>query len=246
MSCAREPPWGKGEDEQSKNHEEEEEEERQAVRDFWDDSTEDDQEGAKICKPPRGKTNVLSSSAEQLTRQEKQSPVTRMSKSDKAITKALIKISCLVGDNNELQKQVDTILTEQVKFKSIIMQQHEELAFLEGRILELERHQNEENKQKPTEDDHPQEVRKPTYALVVSSETMDQQQVSTLMKKKINPTELGLQDVVMRPAKQRVIITTTSKEASGPLETQLQQRIRNVQVKRPKENKYPYQAHWSG
>lgn len=82
-------------------------------------------------------------------------------------------------------------------------------------------------------------MRKPTYALVVSSGTMDQQQVSTLIKKKINPTELGLQDVVMRPGKQGVIITTTSKEASGRLETQLQQKMRNVQVKRPKENKYP-------
>lgn len=60
------------------------------------------------------------------------------------------------------------------------------------------------------------------------------------MKKQVDPTKLDIPDATMRAGTEGIVITTTSKEAVGKLQAQLKGRagLRQLQVKRPKENTY--------
>lgn len=225
--------------------EEEEQSRKGLTKDEWDQTSEEEQEEQETLKTPevvcetkpQDKRRKIREDAQQ-EKTENPSPLTRFARSDKAITKALMRISSIVGDNQEIHDQIDAILTEQSRFKNMIMVQHEELAFLKGRICELEKR---EKKEKPQgqEVDTPEEGKKPTYALVVSSGTMRKKEVATMIKRNIDPAQLGIQDATMREGKEGVILTTTSKEDAGKLEQQIKNNTTNNQVKRPKENKYP-------
>ncbi|KAH9371600.1 hypothetical protein HPB48_000838 [Haemaphysalis longicornis] len=68
---------------------------------------------------------------------------------------------------------------------------------------------------------------------------MGKQEVASLIKKSIHPPDLGLRDATIKPGREGVIITTTSKEGSAKIETHLQGKTKDLQIKRPKENRYP-------
>lgn len=63
--------------------------------------------------------------------------------------------------------------------------------------------------------------------------------MAAIIKKNVGLAQRGIQDATIREGKEGVILTTTSKEDAGRLEQQIKENTRNIQVKRPKENKYP-------
>ncbi|KAH9384422.1 hypothetical protein HPB48_026429 [Haemaphysalis longicornis] len=243
----KEIPWLSEEEEDKGKQKKEGRPKDVAAKDSWDESTEEEQEeqgDRRLQEPLKRQTREVedtkTNEEAQREKLDKQSSLSRLSRADKAITKALIQIASLVGDNEKLQEQVDIILTEQVRLKSIIVSQREELAYQKGRICELEKQYENKREEDLLQDelDKPEE-RKPTYALVVSSGTMGKQEVATLIKKSIHPTDLGLRDATLKPGREGVIITTTSKEGAENIEAHLQRRTKDLQIKRPKENKYP-------
>lgn len=131
-------------------------------------------------------------------------PLMKSSRAGKTITGALIKIASLVGDDERLQEHVDVILNEQVKLKNIIIAQYEELAFLKGRISELEKQCDEKKEHFQQDEPKEQGAQKPPDTLIVSSGTMKKQEVATLIKN-IDPTALGLQNASMKPGREGVI-----------------------------------------
>ncbi|KAH9379287.1 hypothetical protein HPB48_007515 [Haemaphysalis longicornis] len=158
--------------------------------------------------------------------------------------KALFKIASLVGENSEVQEQVDNVLTAHSKLKNIVMEQNQEIAFQRGRIAELERTtvqpRGSPQVQKTEEDGSKQLQQKPSYALVVSSGKLQKSQVAKLIKEQVDLTRLDIQDATMRPGREGVVITTDSKEAVGKLEAQLQRKpaLQQLQVKKPNEYLY--------
>ncbi|KAH9378604.1 hypothetical protein HPB48_018322 [Haemaphysalis longicornis] len=68
---------------------------------------------------------------------------------------------------------------------------------------------------------------------------MGKQEVASLFKKSIHPPDLGLRDATIKPGREGVIITTTLKEGSAKIETHLQGKTKDLQIKRSEENKYP-------
>ncbi|KAH7941343.1 hypothetical protein HPB49_012425 [Dermacentor silvarum] len=130
--------------------------------------------------------------------------LSRLSKVDKSTMKAL-RIFTLTGGDEEVAPVIETLLSEQSKMKTIIMEQAQEIAFQRRRIEELERRCSKEMKSrreqetKSEEERPPTEARHmPTYAVVVSSGSLEKDEVASLIRKKVDPLELGLQDVAMR------------------------------------------------
>lgn len=76
-------------------------------------------------------------------------------------------------------------------------------------------------------------------ALVLTSETLGKGEMADLIKKKVNPIELGIQDATMKEGRQGIILTTTSKESSGKLESHLRVRseFHQLKVNKPNENR---------
>ncbi|KAL1448529.1 hypothetical protein MTO96_028222 [Rhipicephalus appendiculatus] len=63
---------------------------------------------------------------------------------------------------------------------------------------------------------------KPTEAIVVRSATHDPEELARLISRNIDPWSLGLRDVAMRPSRDEVVITSTSKAAISSLHRELQ------------------------
>ncbi|KAH7949559.1 hypothetical protein HPB49_012209 [Dermacentor silvarum] len=95
--------------------------------------------------------NNSSKSTEQLKKSEKvkktdkedrpkaDHPVlSKMAKIDRAFTRALMKLSRINSDDNEANDEMDTLLSEYTKIKSMALELSHELEFQKGRIQELE------------------------------------------------------------------------------------------------------------
>ncbi|XP_075530182.1 uncharacterized protein LOC142563519 [Dermacentor variabilis] len=181
-----------------------------------------------------------------ISKGDKSTTLSRLSKSDKATMKALLRISTLTGGDEKVTQMIETILTEQSKMKTLIMEQAQEIAYQKGRIEELERKSSEERISRTEEQSTGREESlstdinpKQTYALVVSSGTLHKNEVAALIKRKVDPVTLGLQDATMRNGREGVVVTTSSKEASSKLLTHFEKDkdLKNLTTKLPKENR---------
>lgn len=160
-----------------------------------------------------------------------------------------MRISSLVGENEKVQQELDSVLTAHSKIKALIIEQNGEIAFQKGRNLELERlaketgeiRLGERRQERVTEEEAEIEEQKPSYALVVSSGTMEKKEVAKLIKTQVDLTRLEIKGATMRPGREGVVITTTSSEDVGKLQEQLKKKpaLQNLQVKTPRDYVYP-------
>lgn len=171
--------------------------------------------------------------------------LTRISHADKEMMRALLKIASLVGDNAEVEEQLDKVLTAHNKMKSIVMEQNEKVSFQEGRIMELERSKAQKETSVgtfPTEQEtvFDKDQQKPTYAMVVSLGNMQKKEVAQLIRKQVSLTKLGIQDATMRPGREGVVIMTNSEEAASKIQAELQSStaLHHLQVRKPREPSY--------
>lgn len=225
------------------------------VKDNWEETTEHEEDSederlgnAKVNPEVQGTmtegSRKNSQENETAKKPEDARILTRITKADKAMMKALFKIASIVGENREVQEQVDNVLTAHSKLKNIVMEQSQEIAFHKGRITELERKTAQPGGGPlvhDTEEDGPKESQqKPSYALVVSSGHLQKKQVAKLIKEQVDLTRLDIQDATMRPGREGIVITTSSKEAVGKLEAQLQRKpaLQQLQIKKPSEHLY--------
>ncbi|KAH6938426.1 hypothetical protein HPB50_009168 [Hyalomma asiaticum] len=133
---------------------------------------------------------------------------------------------------------------EQTKMKSIIVDQAQEIAFLKGRISELEKQKAATpmiEKQDPPRRNStlPPGSKKPTYAVVVSSNTLERHEVAALIKRRVDPVEIGAGDVSMRNGREGVVITTSSKEATAQFINKIQtdSSLTALRTKLPREKR---------
>lgn len=253
------PAWFQGEEDEEDKEERVWTTKHKIAKDNWDETTEHEEDSEGEEEQSGGtKTNLQD---EETTNQgtktnnheneagkkpEEASILTRIAKADKAMMKALFKIASIVGENRDVQQEVDNILTAHSKLKTIVMEQSDEIAFQRGRIAELERTpvqtRASPQAQEMEEDGakHQQIQQRPTYALVVSSGTLEKQQVARLIKQQVDLTRLNIQDATLRPGREGVVITTSSKEAVGKLEAQIQRKtaLQHLQVRKPNEYLY--------
>lgn len=192
---------------------------------------------------------VVSMTWQTSNKPEKTSVLARLTKADKATLKALIKISNLTGGDEEVAHQIEVILSEQARLKNLVMEQAQELAFQKGRIEELEKRkveleQSSTEKEDPTnhgqrEGASTQGNPKPTYAVIVTSSSLQKKEVAELIKKKVDPLHTGIEDAQMRPGREGIVMTTSSKEASDKLMRILEKDkdLRPLTVKQPKQNR---------
>lgn len=258
LSSGKEPQWFQGDgsedEEEGREHQVQKAKKDSKPKDNWDEMTEQEEDSEEesggglitnplIEKTATARTGALSGSSETGNKLEEAPILTRISKADKDMMRALVKIASLVGENTEVQEQLDNVLTAHGEMKNIIMEQTQEISFQKGRITELERTpvQNEEGQGvQPKKEDIELEQQKPSYALVVSSGSLERKDVAKLIKEQVDLSKLGIQEATMRPGREGVVITTTSKEAVGKLQTQLQTRaaFQQLQIKKPKEHLY--------
>ncbi|KAH9378835.1 hypothetical protein HPB48_013803 [Haemaphysalis longicornis] len=225
-------------------------------KDNWDetsdheeDSEEDSGETPAAIKVATGasieRTEEIGDNAQPGEKVDEAHILTRISQADKAMMRALLKIASLVGDNAEVQEQLDNVLTAHNKMKSIVMKQNEKVSFQKGRIMELERSKAQRETSVgafPTEQEtvSDKDKQKPTYAMVVSSGNMEKKEVAQLIRKQVSLTKLGIQDATMRPGREGVVITTNSKEAASKIQAELQgsTALHHLQVRKPREPLY--------
>lgn len=210
------------------------------------ESEEDKNAGHAAQTQPPGTRTRPSKTAEdgdEVGKSTEESPIlSRITETDKALMRALVHIASLAGDNEAIQEQLDNVLTAHSRMKSIIMEQTQEIAYQKGRITELERPNNSsaETSEKTTEQAEQEKPVRPSYALVVSGGNMEKKEVAGLIKKQVDLTKLGIENATMRPGRQGVVITTSSKEAMTKLEAHMKRRttLQQLQVSRPKEPEY--------
>ncbi|KAH7985610.1 hypothetical protein HPB49_026343 [Dermacentor silvarum] len=169
--------------------------------------------------------------------------LSKLGKADKAIMKALIKISVIAGGDDEVAKQIDSILSEHAKMKNIIMEQGQEISYQgENQRTSEQSGRSEESRDLPFNSRRRLSKRgnKPSYDLVVTSDNMGKKEVERLIKKKVDPIQLGIRDATMKAGREGVILTTTSKETSTKLQEHIQGKVelKNLQIRTPKENRY--------
>lgn len=178
----------------------------QEVKDNWDETSEQE-EDIEEDTGREGSTHQLQDKTgarttkddENINGAEKaeEAPILRrIAKADKALVKALLRIASLVGENDKVQQELDNVLTAHSKIKALIMEQNGEIAFQKGRNLELERtakQTGETNRDRDREEEETEiEEERPSYALVVSSGTMEKKEVAKLIKKQVDLTRLDI------------------------------------------------------
>ncbi|XP_075531277.1 uncharacterized protein LOC142564241 [Dermacentor variabilis] len=221
------------------------------VKDSWDvDENDEETDGLKETEQANEQSqtpkvdDVQPQPLHETKKGERHLVLSKLGKAVRAIMKALIKISTISGGNEEVVKQIDSILSERSKMKNIIIEQGQEISYQEGRIKELEKRVEDgkkiENHQPAQEDTQKEATTKPSYALVVTSDNMGKKEVETLIKKKIDPLQLGIRDATMKAGREGVILTTTSKEASTKLQKHMQGKVelKNLHIRTPKESRY--------
>ncbi|KAH7963772.1 hypothetical protein HPB52_022882 [Rhipicephalus sanguineus] len=176
------------------------------------------------------------------SRGEKGSVLSRLSKAVNNTMRALIKISTLTGGDEAVAQQIEATISEQAKLKNLLLEQAQQIAFQKGRIEELEKRRQEEpfeQREEPTQSNTPVNESRPTYALVVSSGTMEKKEVASLLKQRVDPLDLGIQEATIRPGREGIVVTTKSKENSAKILQFIQndREMRNVKAKLPQENR---------
>ncbi|KAK8781305.1 hypothetical protein V5799_017355 [Amblyomma americanum] len=142
---------------------------------------------------------------------------------DKEIFTALVKISTLSGGNEEIGKQVDCIINEVSKLKTLTMKTSHSNQFLMGKLSK----ESEEKKTSTASPTYAQALQgnqepttrpKETKALI-SSTTMRQKDILEAIKNKFDPLTLGIRETTMRPGREGVVVTSrdqNSLETQGP------------------------------
>ncbi|KAH7952900.1 hypothetical protein HPB49_002466 [Dermacentor silvarum] len=167
--------------------------------------------------------------------------LSKMAKIDRVFTRALMKLSRINSDNNEANDQMDTLLSEYTKIKTMALELSHELEFQKGRIQELEEAERKGRtyadivKDSPKRDAQEPEVPR-TSALIVTSAKMKNKEIEQALKSTVDPATLGLTDPSLRPGKEGMVVISTSKEGIETLAKTIQEDpdLKDLQVKKPK------------
>lgn len=163
----------------------------------------------------------------------KGTPLQRLLKADRRIFKAVSIIASEAPENEVILAQIDHLINELAKMKTVILEATHEAAGLRGELNATREILNmgegagktmaDVVKQRSTgEPDMRRSPTKPKEAILVKSSTHSKDQLVTLIKDNIDPCSLGLRDVEMRPSRDGVLITATSKEAISSLQRELE------------------------
>lgn len=190
----------------------------------------------------KGSREKLVDKDEVVTSTKETTTLSRLARCDKAFMKALMKITAASAGNDEILSQVDIIMSEYTKVKTITLELSHDNKFQEGRLKELEERTKvrtfaEVTRQGPMDVLHKEDkVKQKTSALIITSESLTPKKLQSMLKKKIDPTKVGLMDATMRMGREGVVVTTTSKEALENLKGAIYQdeEIREVHIKTPK------------
>lgn len=193
----------------------------------------------------KGSSEKLVDKEEVVASTKESTTLSKLAKCDKAFMKALMKITAASAGNDEISSQVDIIMSEYTKVKTITLELSHDNKFQEGRLKELEERTKvktfaEVTKQGPTDVTHTEdEGKQKTSALIITSDTMTPKRLQSVLKKKIDPSKVGLMDATMRMGREGVVVTTTSKEALENLKGAIYQdkEIGEVHIKTPKSRR---------
>ncbi|KAL3192728.1 hypothetical protein MRX96_058781 [Rhipicephalus microplus] len=178
---------------------------------------------------------LVSSDAETLGDEgkSKASPLAKLMKADKKLFKAVSVIAAETAENEIVAAQLDHIIDEISKMKSLILEATHEVAGLRGELRAVRETMGSGQGPTKTMADVIRSSAqgeiigqlgspKQREAIVVRSSTHGAEELSKLIARNIDPCSLGLRDVEMRPVRSGVVISSTSKEAIASLQKELQ------------------------
>ncbi|KAK8779956.1 hypothetical protein V5799_018703 [Amblyomma americanum] len=147
---------------------------------------------------------------------------------DKEIFAALVKISTLSGGNEEIGKQVDCIINEVSKLKTLTMKTSHRNKFLMGKLSK----ESEDKKTSTVSPTYAQALQgnqeptrpKETKALIISSMTMRQKDIFEVIKNKLDLLTLGIRETSMRPGREGVVVTSTDENSLETLKGHIEGR----------------------
>lgn len=154
-------------------------------------------------------------------------------KADKKLFKAVSVIAAETAENEIVAAQLDHIIDEISKMKSLILEATHEVAGLQGELRAVRETMGSGQGPTKTMADVLRSSAqgeiigqlgspKQREAIVVRSSTHGAEELSKLIARNIDPCSLGLRDVEMRPVRSGVVISSTSKEAIASLQKELQ------------------------
>ncbi|KAH7954117.1 hypothetical protein HPB49_015636 [Dermacentor silvarum] len=177
----------------------------------------------------------------------------KMSKIDRSFMKTLLTLAAGTEDKETL---LDKLLTEFTKLKSLTLEATHEVARLQGVTASTQ----EKNAETPTYaavvkgQNHSQEINneirdyfdqenkeksiKSKLALIITSDQLDKEQMQSIMKRKVDPHELGVLEAEMRPARDGIVVMASSKKGLQRLEdfiTNDAELASKLKTKHPKE-----------
>lgn len=157
----------------------------------------------------------------------------KMAKIDKTFMKTLL---ALASTGDKETALIDKLLTEYTKLKGVALEATHEIAKLQGAV---EIYQKEKQSQGPcyasvlahkeekrqaneakdfTYQDLGMKISKPKVALVITSDTMNKEEIRETVRNKLDPHVLGLQEPDMRLGREGVVVTSSSKQGITKLE----------------------------
>ncbi|KAH7981907.1 hypothetical protein HPB52_001755 [Rhipicephalus sanguineus] len=181
----------------------------------------------------------------------------KLTKIDKSLMKTLMTLAVQDRGSEHL---LDKILTDFTRLKSVALEATHEIARLEGALSNEQRESSSgpsyaeaaaRGRSKTSEENASTEFfqrehmetdeRKTKLAVIVTSNKMSTDQIQEVIRKKVDPHELGIHEPEMRPGKNGVVITATSKTGLKNLETYIvndpelgsKMQIQQPKLKRP-------------
>lgn len=163
----------------------------------------------------------------------------KMAKIDRSFMKTLLS---LAGGAEDKETLLDKLLTEFSKMKSLTLEATHEVARLQG-TLSTTREQtvskdtyadkvrNQSKNEGPRveipdffeEQGRESDKREAKLALIITSDRLDKNEIKQMVKRKVDPQRLGVPEPEMRPGKEGIVITSTSKKGLQRLEEFIKQ-----------------------
>ncbi|KAH7932335.1 hypothetical protein HPB52_024705 [Rhipicephalus sanguineus] len=162
----------------------------------------------------------------------KATPLQKLMKADRKLFKAISVIATETAENETVSSQLDLIINEVSKMKSLILEATHEVAGLQGELRATRGATGMGQSPTPSmadvirdtaqwEPDRQPSPPKYRESIVVKSAIHGTDELSKLITQNIDPCSLGLRDVETRPVRDGVVISSTSKEAIASLQKEL-------------------------
>lgn len=202
------------------------------------------------------KTGVLTSSspggkgaAQNQSEAQNEPILNKIAKQDKIINRALVNLSAITGRNDEAMLEIDSILTAISKMKTIALEADQRNHYLRGKLETTE--ERLKCCSRPSyaavaaeaPKDETQQAQE-SRAIVITAKDRGPEEIIHLIKKTVDPVELGIRHTSMRPGRAGVVVTSTDKNSLERLAAHVQgaDELVGIEVRQPRGRTFDFKV----